>query len=58
MASEARLSERTRIARELHDTLLQSVQGLMFSFQAARASMRRRTGLPITGLFQLIRPAC
>ena len=25
-----------RIARELHDTLLQSFQGLMFSFQAAR----------------------
>jgi signal transduction histidine kinase/ligand-binding sensor domain-containing protein len=36
LASEARLNERMRIARELHDTLLQSVQGLMFSFQAAR----------------------
>jgi len=33
---EGRVEERTRIARELHDTLLQSVQGLMFSFQAAR----------------------
>ncbi len=33
---EGRLEERTRIARELHDTLLQSVQGLMFAFQAAR----------------------
>jgi len=32
----ARIGERTRIARELHDTLLQSFQGLMFSFQAAR----------------------
>ena len=31
-----RLSERTRIARELHDTLLQSFQGLMLHFQRAR----------------------
>jgi len=32
---EERLSERTRIARELHDTLLQSFQGLLLRFQAA-----------------------
>jgi signal transduction histidine kinase/ligand-binding sensor domain-containing protein len=32
---EARVSERTRIARELHDTLLQSFQGLLAHFQAA-----------------------
>jgi len=31
---EARLNERTRIARELHDTLLQSFQGLLMRFQA------------------------
>jgi signal transduction histidine kinase len=31
---EERLAERTRIARELHDTLLQSFQGLMLRFQA------------------------
>jgi signal transduction histidine kinase len=31
---EERLSERARIARELHDTLLQSFQGLMLHFQA------------------------
>jgi len=31
-----RLEERTRIARELHDTLLQSFHGLVFRFQAAR----------------------
>ena len=31
-----RLDERTRIARELHDTLLQSFHGLMFRFQAVR----------------------
>ena len=29
-----RLAERERIARELHDTLLQSTQGLVFHFQA------------------------
>ena len=31
---EARLAERARIARELHDTLLQSFHGLMLRFQA------------------------
>jgi signal transduction histidine kinase len=33
---EARVQERTRIARDLHDTLLQSFQGATFQFQAAR----------------------
>ena len=33
---EERLSERARIARELHDTLLQSFQGLVLKFQRAR----------------------
>jgi signal transduction histidine kinase/streptogramin lyase len=32
---EARVSERTRIARELHDTLLQSFQGLLLRFHSA-----------------------
>src|SRR5262249_44384387 len=32
---EERVSERTRIARELHDTLLQSFQGLLLRFQSA-----------------------
>jgi signal transduction histidine kinase len=41
--TEARVNERTRIARELHDTLLQSFQGLMFSFQAARNLLPGRT---------------
>lgn len=31
---EARVAERERIARELHDTLLQGVQGLILRFQA------------------------
>ena len=38
---EARVSERTRIARDLHDTLLQSFHGLMFRFQAARNMLPR-----------------
>ena len=42
VALEARVNERTRIARELHDTLLQSLQGLMFQFQAARNMLPRR----------------
>ncbi len=40
---EARVNERTRIARELHDTLLQSLHGLLFRFQAARNMLPRRT---------------
>jgi signal transduction histidine kinase len=55
MASQARLNERTRIARELHDTLLQSVQGLMFSFQAARNLLPGRTDEAIRTLDQAIR---
>jgi len=38
---EARVDERTRIARELHDTLLQSFQGLLLEFQAARNLFQR-----------------
>jgi len=36
---EERLSERERIARELHDTLLQGFQGLVLRFQAATQSI-------------------
>ena len=39
---EARVNERTRIARELHDTLLQDFHGLMFQFQAGRNLIGRR----------------
>jgi signal transduction histidine kinase len=35
MRLDERVSERTRIARDLHDTLLQSFQGLLPRFQAA-----------------------
>ena len=36
---ETQLAERERIARELHDTLLQSTQGLILSFQATANTM-------------------
>jgi ligand-binding sensor domain-containing protein/signal transduction histidine kinase len=36
MTLGARVGERTRIAHDLHDTLLQSLQGAVFRFQAAR----------------------
>jgi signal transduction histidine kinase len=39
---EERVAERTRIARELHDTLLQSFHGSMFRMQAARNRLPRR----------------
>jgi signal transduction histidine kinase/ligand-binding sensor domain-containing protein len=39
---EERVAERTRIARDLHDTLLQTLHGLMFRFQAARNMFARR----------------
>ena len=35
------MAERTRIARELHDTLLQSLHGVTFRFQAARNMLPR-----------------
>jgi signal transduction histidine kinase len=39
MRMEERVSERTRIARDLHDTLLQSFQGLLLRFQTAREQL-------------------
>jgi signal transduction histidine kinase/ligand-binding sensor domain-containing protein len=46
----ARLDERTRIARELHDTLLQSFQGVVFRFQAVRNMLPRRPDEAIQAL--------
>ena len=40
---DARLSERTRIARELHDTLLQSFHGLLLRFQTASYLLPERS---------------
>jgi signal transduction histidine kinase len=39
---EERVSERTRIARELHDTLLQSVQALLVQMQVVRTLVSRQ----------------
>jgi len=39
---EARLGERERIARNLHDTLLQSLHGLILQFHAARNKLARK----------------
>ena len=41
---EARVNERTRIARDLHDTLLQSFHGLLLRFQTARDMFASRPG--------------
>ena len=42
MTLDARVSERTRIARELHDTLLQSFQGLLLRFQTVSQLLPER----------------
>jgi signal transduction histidine kinase len=50
MQFRERLSERTRIARELHDTLLQSFQGLVLNFQRARNLLPDRSAEAIQTL--------
>lgn len=47
---DARLSERERIARDLHDTLLQGVQALLLTFQAI--ANRRPVGDPERALME------
>jgi signal transduction histidine kinase len=47
---EDRLNERTRISRELHDSLLQGFQGLMFRLQAVRELLPERPGDAVTSL--------
>jgi signal transduction histidine kinase/ligand-binding sensor domain-containing protein len=47
---EDRLSERTRIARELHDSLLQGFQGLMFRLQAVRVLLPERPAVAAESL--------
>jgi signal transduction histidine kinase len=42
MTLDARVGERTRIARELHDTLLQSFHGLLLRLQAVSQILRER----------------
>ena len=50
LAFETRMDERTRVARELHDTLLQSFQGLTLHFQRARNLLPGRTSEAIQTL--------
>jgi signal transduction histidine kinase len=47
---EVRVDERTRIARDLHDTLLQSFQGITLHFQRARNLLPDRTAEAIETL--------
>src|SRR4029077_264243 len=47
---EERVAERTRIARELHDTLLQSFLGVKFQLQAARGLLPGRAAEAIEAL--------
>jgi signal transduction histidine kinase/ligand-binding sensor domain-containing protein len=42
MTLDARVSERTRIARELHDTLLQSAHGMLLRFQTVSQLLPER----------------
>src|SRR4029077_6333899 len=42
MTLEARVGERTRIARDLHDTLLQSFHGLLLRFQTVSVLLPER----------------
>jgi signal transduction histidine kinase len=42
MTLEARVAKRTRIARDLHDTLLQSFQGVLLKIYTVRCMIRRR----------------
>jgi signal transduction histidine kinase len=54
LASEARLTERMRIARELHDTLLQSVQASLIQMGVARTLFSRQPEQAVGTLDQAI----
>jgi signal transduction histidine kinase/ligand-binding sensor domain-containing protein len=54
---EERLAERERIARDLHDTLLQSFQGSLFEVQAGRNLIPRRPDDAMQTLDNAIRSA-
>jgi signal transduction histidine kinase len=54
---KVRMAERERIARELHDTLLQSFQGSLFEVQAARNLFPRRPDDAMHSLDEAIRSA-
>jgi ligand-binding sensor domain-containing protein/signal transduction histidine kinase len=51
---DAQVNERMRIARELHDTLLQSFQGVAFQLQAARKLLLRKTDNAVEALDEAV----
>jgi ligand-binding sensor domain-containing protein len=51
---EGRIDERTRIARELHDTLLQSFQGILFGLQAVHHLLPARPAEAMQRLDQVL----
>jgi PAS domain S-box-containing protein len=55
VALETRAIKQTRIARKVHDDLLQNFQGLMFQFQAARNLMTRHPDEALLSLNQAIK---
>jgi signal transduction histidine kinase len=57
MRLEERVIERERIARDLHDTLLQSVQGLILRFQAVLARMPEGGERPLVMMEQALERA-
>jgi signal transduction histidine kinase len=57
MRLEERVGERTRIARDLHDTLLQSFQGVLMMFAALRNLIRNRPEEAVERLERLVEEA-
>jgi len=55
LALEARTIKQSRIARKMHDDLLQNFQGMMFRFQAARNLMTRHPDDALLSLNEAIR---
>jgi signal transduction histidine kinase len=54
---EARVGERTRIARDLHDTLLQSFQGVLFKFSALKYLIPDRPAEAVESLERMLEQA-
>jgi len=55
IALETRAIQGWRIAREMHDDLLQNFQGMMFQFQAARNLMTRHPDEALLSLNEAIK---
>lgn len=55
IAMEARTMKHSRIARKMHDDLLQNFQGMMFRFQAARNLMTRHPDEALLSLDEAVK---